>query len=166
MIGAVASRESVMAALFERVAALDGFASASRRLRHWSDVAAGEQPALFMTQRSGGLVEQVRGQPARLTLRADLYVYVRTGEDVLPATVLNGLLDAIAAALASDVPHDPAQTLGGLVHHCWIDGEIETDDQVGRDRGVGNVLSNGTKDVEVPGAAVRPAHHLEQPVRT
>jgi hypothetical protein len=44
--------------------------------------------------------------------------------------VLNPLLDAIAAALAptgADLVAG-AQTLGGLVKHCWISGAIETDE--------------------------------------
>lgn len=122
------TRETIMAALFARLAAIDGLASSSRRLRHWADVPAEDQPALFLAQRTGGVVERVRGQPSRLTLRADAYLYVRTDESTLPATILNDLLDAVAEALEPESEAFPVQTLGGVVHHCWIDGEIETDE--------------------------------------
>ncbi len=120
-------REPVMTALFERLSGAARFVTASRRLRHWSDVAPEDQPALFMAQRSGGVLERVRGQPAKLTLRADVYVYAHTTDGTAPATTLNDLLDAIADALEPD-PHPGVQTLDGLVHHCWIDGDIETDE--------------------------------------
>ena len=44
-----------------------------------------------------------------------------TREDI--ATALNGLLDAVEAAL-NPFPLE-AQTLGGLVTHCWIDGSTD-----------------------------------------
>ena len=44
--------------------------------------------------------------------------------------MLNPLLDAVVAALApggADLAVN-AQTLGGLVSHCWLAGKIETDE--------------------------------------
>jgi len=46
------AREPIYAALFDLAAGAAGFVTAERRLRHWSDVAPAEQPALFMTQKS------------------------------------------------------------------------------------------------------------------
>lgn len=116
-----------MVALFERLRGAASFVTVSRKLRHWSDVPAEDQPALFMAQGNGGMLSRERGQPARLVMRARAWVYARTIGDRDPATVLNELLDAITDALEPD-PHPGVQTLGGLVHHCWIDGEIETDE--------------------------------------
>ena len=45
-----------------------------------------------------------------------------------PSSVMNPLLDAVTAALAPDNPINTAQTLGGTVAHCWIEGAIETDE--------------------------------------
>jgi hypothetical protein len=46
-------RELIYSALWELGASAAGFASANRRLRHWADVAPGEQPALFMSEKGG-----------------------------------------------------------------------------------------------------------------
>ena len=123
------NRELIYGTLFARLSAAAGFVTASRRLRHWSDVAAAEQPALFQVQKTES-VRRDPGLPPRWTLSADLFVYAQAPDDATsPATVINPLLDAIETALAPD-PVSNLQTLGGLVAHCWIAGRIETDEGV------------------------------------
>jgi hypothetical protein len=123
------NRELVYQALFAKVGSAVGFATASRRLRHWSDVAAAEQPALFQVQKFE-TVKRDAGLPAKWTLGVDLFVYAQAPDDATAAaTVINPLLDAVEAALAPD-PASNLQTLGGLVAHCWIAGKIETDEGV------------------------------------
>ncbi len=117
------NREPIYAALFAALASAAPFVTASRRLRHWSDVGPAEQPALFVAQRRKGL-------PPKWTLALEVFIYVHAPDDVTPpASALNPLLDAVEAVLA---PADPAaaQTLGGLVEHAWIAGKIETDEGV------------------------------------
>src|SRR5207253_3314956 len=46
------SREPIYAALFDLIESAGAFVTAERRLRHWSDVAPAEQPALFQSQKS------------------------------------------------------------------------------------------------------------------
>lgn len=136
-------REPIYAALFARLAALPGLASASRRLSHWSDVPAAAQPALFQVQK-GETVTQRRGLPPRRQLAVELFLYARSGADptVAPSQILNPLIDAIEAALAPDDPTDAVQTLGGLVAHAWIEGRIETDEGVLGDQAVAIVPVN------------------------
>jgi len=123
------NRELVYQTLFATVSGAAGFATASRRLRHWSDVSAAEQPALFQVQKSESARREA-GLPPRWTLSVDLFVYARAADDLSPPTaVLNPLLDAIEAALAPD-PVTDLQTLGGKVAHCWIAGKVETDEGV------------------------------------
>ena len=123
------NRELVYQTLFATVSGAAGFATASRRLRHWSDVSAAEQPALFQVQKSESARREA-GKPPRWTLAVDLFVYAQAPDDrTPPATVLNPLLDAIEAALAPD-PVTSLQTLGGQVAHCWIAGKVETDEGV------------------------------------
>lgn len=126
------NREALYGSLFALVSGAAGFVTASRRLRHWSDVAAQEQPALFMVQKRETAVRQ-RGLPPKWTLTVDLFVYARAPDDVSPAgPVINPLLDAIEAALAPLGPDAAgnAQTLGGLAYQAWISGQIETDEGV------------------------------------
>ncbi len=132
------NREPIYAALFGLVEQAADFAVVDRRLRHWSDVAPAEQPALFMAQKSELASVKTLGAPTVWTLAVDLYVYAHSSDPYLaPATVLNPLLDAVEAALA------PSATTGiqdlGLpaqVQHAYISGKIETDEGVLGDQAV------------------------------
>lgn len=123
------TREPIYAALFALVAGTADFVTVSRRLRHWTDVGAAEQPALFQIQKSE-TAEERRPLPAKWRATVDLYLYAQAPDELTaPATVLNPLIDAVEAALAPD-PFSNVQSLGGLVAHCWIAGKIQTDEGV------------------------------------
>jgi hypothetical protein len=134
------SREGIFSALFGLVSAAQisgapAFKTSSRKLKHWSDVSPAEQPALFQTQGHQAAVSPYR-QPTKWTLRGSLYVYAHQNSlDVLPAIALNQLVDAIELALWQG-PAIEEQTLGGLVSHCRIVGEVETDEGVLGDQAV------------------------------
>lgn len=120
-------REPIYAALFALIAGAADFVTVSRRLRHWSDVGAAEQPALFMAQKSES-AEERRPLPPKWRAAVDLYLYAQAPDELTtPASVMNPFLDAVEAALAPD-PVANVQTLGGLVAHCWIAGRIQTDE--------------------------------------
>jgi hypothetical protein len=129
-------RETIQAALFQRVAAIPGFTTASRRLKHWTDVAPAEQPALFQVQK-GETWTSRNGLPPARRLSVELFVYVTTSADprVAPSQIMNPLIDAIEAALAPD-PGRQTQDLGGLVEHAWIAGRIESDEGLLGDQAV------------------------------
>jgi hypothetical protein len=108
--------------------AATGAITSSRTLKHWSDVAPVSQPALFQAHKNDTAEVPVRGAPTKWNLRFDIYLYVNTaGKEMPPSQEMNPLLDAIDAALAPTAGTE-VQTLGGLVHHCWISGSIETDE--------------------------------------
>ncbi|AIV86366.1 hypothetical protein X986_3951 [Burkholderia pseudomallei] len=140
------TREPIYAALFAKLSTIPGLVTTSRRLRHWADVQAVEQPALFQVQKREHQQPR-KGLPAKVSLQCEIYLYVNTGNDmdVTPATTLNPLMDAIEAALAPD-PLTGFQTLGGTVSHCWIEGEIVTDEGMLGPQGVViipvNILTN------------------------
>lgn len=121
------NREAIYSALFSRLANLPGVMTASRRLRHWSDVGMSEQPAVFMSQKNE-TAAKTQGTASIWTFAVDVYLYVKVQGNDAPGPALNPLLDAIEAALAPDNPIKNTCTLGGLVHHCRIDGSIETDE--------------------------------------
>ena len=132
------NREPIYAALFGLVEAAADFAVADRRLRHWSDIAPAEQPALFMAQKSELAKINALGAPTVWTLAVDLYVYAHSSDPYLaPATVLNPLLDAVEAALAPSATTG-VQDLGlpAQVRHAYISGKIETDEGVLGDQAV------------------------------
>lgn len=130
------TREPIYAALFEKLASAYAFTTASRRFRHFADVAPADQPALFMTQRHETALT-VPGLNTVWVGMADAYVYVNTNSDpaIAPGTILNPLIDAIETVLRPD-PVSNKQTLGGLVQHVWIEGQIETDEGSLGDQGV------------------------------
>jgi hypothetical protein len=131
-------RESIYAALWALGAGAARFASANRRLRHWTDLAPGEQPALFMSEKGGHATTKALGAPIVWTLYADFYVYVHSSDPYLaPAMLLNPLLDAIEAALTPS-PATGVQNLGlpTMVQHAYIAGKVETDEGVLGDQAI------------------------------
>lgn len=124
------NRETIYSALWTLAAGAASFASANRRLRHWSDVAPMEQPALFMSEKGGHASIKALGAPPVWTLYADFYIYVHSSDPyAAPATILNPLLDALEGALAP-VAATGVQDLGltGMVSHAYIAGKVETDE--------------------------------------
>ena len=120
------NREAIYQALFDLVKDLSGFVTTSRRARLAKDVAAEEQPALFLEEGPGETVQhQGQGLPAKHFLYVDLGFYARLDEDkiVAPGSILNPLIDAIEAALEPDEDEED-QTLGGLVYYCRISGKV------------------------------------------
>ena len=106
------------------------FASTNRRLRHWSDVAPIEQPALFMSEKGGLAVVKALGAPIAWTLHAEFYIYAHTSDPyIAPGTILNPLLDALEQAIAPS-PATGIQNLGlpEMVSHAYIAGKVETDE--------------------------------------
>jgi hypothetical protein len=130
------NREAIYAALFAKVAAVPGFNTTSRRLRFHLDVAGADQPALFMSQYRED-AQTVPGLNTVWILRVNLFLYAMTRPDVAtpPAQILNPLVDAVIATLAPE-PVSNKQTLGGLVQHTWVEGEIQTDEGVLGDQGI------------------------------
>jgi len=118
------NREPIYAALFATVSAVTGFATVSRKFKIYTEVSPADQPALFQIQK-GETAIYTRGTPTKWTARVDLVLYANTSNnpDNAPSVALNGLLDAVEAALAPDV--SGVQTLGGLCSHCAIVGQIE-----------------------------------------
>lgn len=101
-----------------------GFRTTSRRLRMPNDVAA--QPALFLRNESEDVSPRSARMPMRLTMRCEAWIYSRAGTaaDAVPGATLNHILDAITRVL-EPLPGRELQTLGGLAHHCWIEGQVE-----------------------------------------
>ena len=124
--------------MFDLAADAGGFVTAERRLRHWSDVAPAEQPALFMTQKSETAAVKTLGAPTVWTLNVELYLYAHSSDPYLsPATVLNPLVDAVEAALAP-AAITGLQDLGipSMVQHATIAGKIETEEGVLGDQAI------------------------------
>jgi hypothetical protein len=120
--------EPIYAALFELAAGLSWsggqVAFAARRVKTFDDLPA--QPALCQAE-TDETMTQVTSQQATTTLGATWLICHQAGKDdsAIPAQTTNAILAAVRAVFVD--PTDPsfAQTLGGLVHKCWIEGRIQ-----------------------------------------
>lgn len=123
-------REPIYAALFALGQGLSwgqpaqGFAYTARRVRLAPDLPA--SPALCQAEHDETVV-QTPGLDPRRTLGAAWMIHHRIADpDAAGASVNNAILDAIEAALAPD-DASGCCTLGGLVAHCWLEGEVFKD---------------------------------------
>lgn len=123
-------RETIYSALFSLAASSANFVTASRRLRHWSDTAPVEQPALFMSEKGATARVKTLGAPTEWRLYADFWIYAYSGDPyVAPSSLLNPLLDALEAALLPSATTGVQNLgLGTTVQHAYIAGKVETDE--------------------------------------
>ncbi|HUO54279.1 MAG TPA: hypothetical protein VMU18_06045 [Rhodoblastus sp.] len=131
------NREAIMAALCGLLAQAQfaspicgrmTWATLSRRVKLWSDVAAADQPALFVGEHGENVVYSGETFPGKTTLNVDLLIYTSTGRDPdsTPARDLNIAIEALIATLTPD-PKVGRQTLGGLVQYCRVEGRVVKD---------------------------------------
>ncbi|HJX85206.1 MAG TPA: hypothetical protein VJ723_12760 [Candidatus Angelobacter sp.] len=98
--------------------------------RRWQDpgqISPADRPALYQVQKYElAKTSSVNSIPINWRIGVDLVLYT-TGDSApssIPSTELNSLKDAVEAAIRSANP-GVAQSLGGKVAHCRIDGKIE-----------------------------------------
>jgi hypothetical protein len=132
-------REAIWAALFALLEAKVGASYITLGRKHIQPPAlvAEQQPALFQVQVRETRGPRPPGMPVKLALSGFLILYFQApmpllegigAETTLGATTLNALLKGIDDALVPDDPTTGRLTLGGLVHHCWIEGDADMDD--------------------------------------
>lgn len=132
-----AARETVLYTLLDKVGSVQftsplssgatQFVSISRRLKLWTDVSRDQRPALFMTCHGESPTYRAENVPAYNKLSVRLFVYLdASDENTIGDTDISIILDSIDAAL-SPGPGEQRQTLGNLVSHCRVDGEILRD---------------------------------------
>lgn len=113
-----------------------GVVSIGRKHKAPPDLGVAEQPALFVLGvKETHLPKNPPGAPTKLILHGFLILYLQApvvdedigAETALAATSLNAILKSIDAALLPDDPRTGKFTLGGLVTHCWIEGDSDLD---------------------------------------
>ncbi|MGD0144683.1 MAG: hypothetical protein ABSC92_16145 [Rhizomicrobium sp.] len=124
-------REDIFAALFALVSEAADFETATRRMKVYSAVASGQQPALLQTE-LGEKWNAPPGTPPVVTLACAIFIYCEQPDPLAAvSTILNPLLDAVMNAIAPDPFADELQTLGGLVAHCRIAGDVKIAEGLG-----------------------------------
>lgn len=102
----------------------------SRRLQHWNKAnVAYPLPALFLAQGNERHEVPVKGLGNVIYMTPKVYLYVSSPDPVTPGTVLNPILDQLQGLFPTGTRTDYAtgkQTLGGLVQHAQILGELLT----------------------------------------
>ncbi len=141
------NREAVWAGLFawlqsqllSGASALNGapgFTSMGRKHVEPPQLTVADQPALFQVAvREVHVPQKVPGAGSKLFLRGFLVLYCFDDspaedigqETVLAETRLNTLLQLIDAAFVPDNLTTGKFTIGGLVTHCWIEGNSDLD---------------------------------------
>lgn len=134
------NREAINAALFERLVAVGGWKTTSRKVRERDQVDPSDRPYLGLAPGDTQRLTEL-GAPRLTRLEFVAYVYVHDDSNAGPSVQLNAFLKAIEDALARDST-DPlglgterATTLGGLVHGAAV-ASVMTDEGSYGDQGV------------------------------
>jgi|ERR1700722_6681317 hypothetical protein len=120
------SREAIYTALFALAGGSADFKTATRRIKEYSDVDQATQPALLQVE-LGEKWNAPVGTPPIVNLNCRLFVYCESNDPTAPvSTQMNTLLDSLTNALAPPILPNGTfrQTLGGLVQHAGISGEV------------------------------------------
>jgi hypothetical protein len=129
----IRTREPIYVALWNLLiqtteqAGLPPWVMSSRYARHFDDVDVTQMPALFMVESGEGWSKAGKGVPAERVLKCHLLMYCSSAapDALLPATLINDFLDVLDTIVEQPGVPSNAQTLGGLVDHVYITGEIE-----------------------------------------
>lgn len=126
----MATREPIYAALWALVSGdprcQSVFATMGRYEQHFENVSGLVMPALFLFQKGETWQMAGKGIPPKRTLRCHFIAYTDTGDPTaaLPSTAINTLMDVLDDVIAKPANGSFVQTLGGLVEHVYIEGEI------------------------------------------
>lgn len=123
-------REQVSAALFNLLKTAYPWVKSARAAQMWDAVGSTNQPYMAVFAVGNEAKEQARAL-TRWRMKFVCLVYLRADQSQVDAgttveTTINQIIDAVDAALVGPIKGE-RQTLGGLVEHAWIEGEIFID---------------------------------------
>lgn len=124
-------REQIYSALFSTLqgallSPAGPFRTVSRRWQDPSQLSPADRPCLYQVQKDELIGTTMNGLPIHGKLNVDLVLYTAGDSEPssVPSTEMNALLDSVEAAIRGAAP-GLAQSLGGKVSHCRIEGKIE-----------------------------------------
>lgn len=126
----MATREPIYSALWSLIAddprVKGRFVTASRFLIPFEEMPSAQMPALFLIERGEAWIRPGKGISPKRTLRAQIWVYSWESQplNVPPSILLNDFMDVIDDVLTVVDNPTNTQTLGGLVEHVYIEGEV------------------------------------------
>jgi hypothetical protein len=102
----------------------------SQYLQIWDDVPAANQPAMFLYRGPQNFEQKHVFGVTKLHWKASVWIYYRVDgyktKNTYPDQITDQILDNLEQLFQTS-PVDFRQTLGGLVYHCWIDGNVVFD---------------------------------------
>lgn len=133
------TREAILTALYGLITPLvvannaspttgQPFRYSSRRMQLWSDVPAANKPAIFLSEGPENDEREELSEPNQQRLSAFIWIYTDVGKDesIVPATVMNNLIDTVRTAIKPS-PLTGVQTLGNLVIDVSVIGKTLKD---------------------------------------
>lgn len=126
-----ALREPIYVALWNLIADDSGiksqFVTTGRYLIPITDLPTDKLPALFQIEHGEAWVRKGKGIPAIRTLHCSIvmYAYSADQDQSYPSTLLNNMMDVLDSLLENPGNPGNAQTLGGLVEHVYLEGEVK-----------------------------------------
>lgn len=105
------------------------FKLVSRRMKLYHECnVAQDFPAMFIMSPTEQYSRELgEGVPSRVVIEATIFIYLAGGKDIsasaVPMNALNDIMDKVDDVLKPN-PLTAKQTLGGIVSHCWIEGEV------------------------------------------
>ena len=127
-------REPIYTALWNLIADASAtvaqFVTTGRYLIPIMDLGVDKMPALFLIEHGEKWERKGKGIPGKRTFECSIvmYAYSAAQAQSYPATLVNNMMDALEAVLErpGNPPNPTAvQTLGGLVEHVYIEGEVK-----------------------------------------
>lgn len=127
----LATREEIYQALFDwvstvQIGGIDVFKTRSRKLKLWGDVPLELRPAIYLAEREQSYQRSAVGIPVRVfTGLFFIYTNAKQATDAVSGSaILNPLVDAVQNVLRATPQTGGKQTLGGVVHDCYIEGDV------------------------------------------
>lgn len=122
------TREAIMSSLFTLIKGMAVMGikfTFSRRFYMWDKVAGASMPMVMLTKGKENYPSRAAiGLPAKRTFSMELNIYFDYGKNQqeIPDIYVNNIMDAVDTVLAPPAGQT-VQTLGGLVDHCYIEGD-------------------------------------------
>ena len=139
------TRNAVFTALFNLAKTIpppltySAWKTTSQFLKQFDEVPAADQPALFLFRGPQHATQEKAFGVTKWKWRAFLWIYFRTEgyktSSTYPDQFTDDFLDKLEQTFMPD-PQNGVQNLGGLIHHCWIDGAIYFDSGLTDGQGV------------------------------
>jgi hypothetical protein len=108
-----------------QVASQPAFVSTSRKFVQWENTQDPDLPMAIITKGFEFATQNNSRGETRWRIKALLWIYcLHAPDSTVPGTQLNDLLDAVETVLKPPAFDGNRQTLGGLIDHAFIDGEV------------------------------------------